>query len=125
MKPRPSHYARAFVDSIASGTSGQAAREGLVRALAKNGDTHRLAQVVYEIEKIETQSHGGHMVQMEFAREPEKHLESTLHKQFTKDDLITIALNPSLIAGTRITLDESRELDLSLAGKMRALFTHY
>lgn len=122
MKIRPTHYARAFLDAVAGGVSYEVAKERLMTLLAKKGDAHRLPQVVHEIERIEAAKHGGHMVQVEFARTPERDAEHTLLSAFTKDDRVTTAIRPDLVAGARIIVDGERELDLSLAGKMRLLF---
>ncbi|MFA7302125.1 MAG: F0F1 ATP synthase subunit delta [Candidatus Paceibacterota bacterium] len=124
MRPRPSHYARAFIDSLHAGTPYESAQTGLLKALAKNGDAHRLPQVAHEIEKIETAAHGGHMVQIEFARTPDPAHEKRLLSALGDTDHVEARMNPALIAGTRITFDDALELDLSFAGKMRALF-HY
>jgi len=121
---RPTQYARAFLESIAEGVPYVVAKEHLLNLLAKNGDTHRAAHVVYEIEKLEVVKQGGMMVQVEFAREPQRLDEEKIRGQFTMADRITSRINPELIAGTRITLNDESELDLSLAGKMRMLFHH-
>ncbi len=122
MKARPSHYARAFLASLAVGVSYESATPRLIATLAKNGDAHRLLQVVQEIEKAEVAKRGGHMVRVEFARAVPSARAHKMLKEFSKVDRISTTINPELIAGTRITFDEERELDVSLAGKMHALF---
>lgn len=122
MKARPSHYARAFLACLAAGVSYESATPRLRAMLAKRGDTHRLPQVVEEIEKAEVARRGGHRVRVEFARVASPAHERKMLKEFSKADRVSATINPELIAGTRITFDEERELDVSLAGKMRALF---
>jgi len=121
---RPTQYARAFFESTAEGVPYEIAKERLLGLLAKNGDAHRAARVVYEIEKLEVAKQSGMMVQVEFAHEPQRLDEKKIRDQFTMTDRITSRINPELIAGTRITLNDESELDLSLAGKMRMLFHH-
>ncbi len=122
MKFRPSHYARAFLESLADGVPYESAKSRLLAVLAKNGDSHRTNQVVYEIEKLEVAKHGGRMVNVEFARTPKSSDETKILSTFTKADRVATRITPELIAGTRITLDDERELDFSLAGRMRVLF---
>lgn len=122
MKLRPSHYARAFLDAIAGGVSYETAKERLLALLAKKGDAHRLSQVVHEVEKIEVAKQGGHMVQVEYARTQENAAEHKILHAFTKADRVHTSIRPDLIAGARIIVDEERELDVSLSGKVRQLF---
>lgn len=122
MKYQPRHYAIAFREALQSGVAYAVAKENLLATLDRKGSRHRLPQVVHEIERLEAKEIGGRMVTIEFAREvPEKTANHLVHS-FTPKDRVTTQIRPELIAGARVTIDDEQELDLSLRGKMRALF---
>ena len=124
MTYRPSHYATAFLEALRAGTEPRVAIAHLRRALAKRGDAHRLPQVLREIERLEVKSKGGRMITIASARPLSPSQEHALTKNFASPDHVTTEIDPRLIAGVRITIDDERELDLSLTGKLRTLFTH-
>ena len=119
---RPSHYAAAFRNALSSGVSFEIARKNLLSSLEKRGDGHRFRQVVQEIERLETRAHGGQCVTLEFAHEPTQDARTALTHAFGPHDRVSSTVRSDLIAGVRITIDDERELDISLAGKLRALF---
>jgi F0F1-type ATP synthase delta subunit len=123
VKYQPRHYAIAFREALESGVEYRTAKENLLAALGRKGDRHRFAQVVREIERFEAREVGGRMVTIEFAREMSDKKTRELTKAFAPKDRVTTQIRPELIAGARVMIDDERELDLSLRGRMRALFT--
>ena len=65
-----------------------------------------------------TKEAGGRMVHLEFAREHE-HIKKF---KFKPKDHVWMSINPSLVAGVRITIDGSSELDQSFKRKVNQLF---
>ena len=111
MRYSPQNYAQAFWEI-------KPASKDFLRVVEKNGDGSRLDKIVLAIEELATREAGGRMVHLEFARETD------LAKKFKFDskDHIRVSINPSLIAGVRVTVDGSSELDQSFRGKINQLF---
>ena len=120
--PRPAHYAEALAKSIEQGIGPTVAIKRLMSLLAKKGDAHRAKDVLREFEKLEVSKNGGKLVEVEFARAQGVKEREKVLTQFGAKDRVVTKISPELVAGTRITVDGERELDVSLAGKMRALF---
>ncbi|HEY4518124.1 MAG TPA: F0F1 ATP synthase subunit delta [Candidatus Paceibacterota bacterium] len=107
-------YARAYVEAGAEAQAGK-----LIATLRKRGDLHKAALVADEVERIITKERGGKMVKVEFARALGVAERAKLLNEFGPKDRVTTTVNPSLIAGVRIEFDGERELDVSLAGKLK------
>lgn len=91
-----------------------------LRVIEKNGDFSRLDKIIFAIEELATREAGGHMVHLEFARDVDKM--EKFQKKFGAKDHVRISINPSLIAGVRVTIDGSSELDESFKRKVNQLF---
>ena len=111
MKYAPHIYARAFLEVKPD-------PEKFLSVVLKNGDYERLDKIVEAIEMREVQAHGGRIVELEFARISE------LAKKFkfSSHDRVHTKINPSLVAGVRVTVDGEQELDVSLQRKLNKLF---
>ncbi len=120
--PSPRHYALALERSISEGAGPTVAFKRLIGVLAKKGDSHRAKDVLREFEKLEVAKSGGKLVEVEFARAQGVKEREKVLTQFSAKDRVVTRISPELVAGTRITVDGERELDVSLAGKMRRLF---
>lgn len=112
MKYAPSIYARAFLETKPD-------VKNFLRVVAKNGDFQRIDTIVEAIEAQAAKDRGGHMVELEFARETPLRQKFT----FTAKDLIRTSINPFLVAGVRVTIDGEKELDMSLRRKLNKLFS--
>lgn len=116
MRHSPDLYADALLKAL-EGVPQAKARETLhrfVKTVAKRGDSRRFRDIVLSIQKRLAQQKGGMIVRVEFARALEPKLSNKVKSAFSQNDLVSIATEPTLVAGARITLDGSRELDLSL-----------
>ena len=91
-----------------------------LRVVQKNGDFSRLDKIVDTIESLVTREAGGRMIHLEFAREVDGM--EKFQKKFSAKDNIRVSINPSLIAGVRVTIDGSKELDESFKRKVNQLF---
>lgn len=94
-----------------------------LKIVDKNGDSSRLRTIVASFEKMVIRSGGGKIVELSTAREIDKDLKDQLLKMFDRKDMIRVNIDPKLVAGVRVLLDEEMELDYSLARKFRKLFT--
>ena len=111
MRYKATDYARAYLDT-------KPASADFLRVVEKNGDFSRLDKIVLAIEDLATKEAGGHMIHLEFAREHE-HMKKF---KFSPKDHVRVSINPSLIAGVRVTVDGSSELDESFKRKVNQLF---
>ena len=123
MKYQPKFYARAFLAALDAGTAVASATKQLLATLERHGDRQRAGQVAAEIEKRLVQQAGGHLIDLEFAREPQTKARAALLSQFGPADLVRTKVTPALVAGVRLQRDGREELDLSLAGRLEQLFT--
>ena len=88
----------------------------------RNGDGAHLDQIITAVEERETHDHGGKVISIEFARDMNDATVEKITKKFRERDMVSVKITPSLIAGTRITIDDEQELDQSLQRKLRKLW---
>ena len=122
-KYSPVVYAKALFDVLTSVLPLD--RDGAIvnfwKTVGKNGDESRAGDIVQEFEELSVRENGGRVIILEMAR---KHglYQNELGKLFHPNDLVRSVINQSLVAGVRVTIDGSMELDSSLAGKFRKIF---
>lgn len=122
-KYSPEIYARAVREAIAEAPSGERDKifKRFVQAVARRGDARKLPAIAKELERSEVRAKGGRMVTIEFAR-PLGHVMSKFENLLKRADHLEVRTNPDLVAGVRITIDEERELDFSLARRLNKMF---
>lgn len=124
MRYRAGIYARAFFESIQKAPERE--RSGIIRrflgVIKKNGDLSHADHVLHEIRKLTVEEEGGNLITLEFAREVPQSVFSKFSKLFSSKDYVSTVLNPSLIAGVRITINGEKELDNSLKRRLKKLF---
>lgn len=125
MKYSDQAYAEAFVKALVSSTPDRygAIRRRFVHLLAKNGDISRSDQILKLIQNIFVRKNGGRIIMVEFARPQYPATVKKILAQFSKKDHIEMAINPDLVAGVRITIDGSKQIDTSLSRKIQKLFS--
>lgn len=117
----PAHvYAHTVRDVMSQGISLDDVLQGLARMLVKNGDATHSERIGLAIEEELTKSHGGKWVTLEVARET--NVSERLKKMFPISDRVTLHVNPGLIAGVRITINNEEEIDMSFERKVKQLF---
>lgn len=122
MRYSPLNYARALSEIIGKKGDEKASIHKFLSVVKKNGDEKMLPKIFDAFKKIEIKKHGGSHVKIEFAREmPEEKIKSII-KNFGTKDWVETSLNPSLVAGIRITIDGERELDNSISRKLHKMF---
>ncbi len=119
----PEIYARAVREAIDEASAGERDKvfKRFVSAVARRGDMRKLPAVAKELERSEVHSKGGRMVTIEFARELRRET-SQFRNLLKPEDHLENRVNPDLVAGVRITIDEERELDFSLARRLNKMF---
>ncbi len=127
MKYQPKYYATALVETLANKTSAEhhkAVAKKFLELVAKNGDGNSLRKIISQAEKLIRVKTGERKVEIESARAlTPAQKKSLLHFVHAKDT-VEEKINPELIAGVKITLDEESQLDFSLRRKLDRLF-HY
>ncbi|RJQ36369.1 hypothetical protein C4552_03720 [Candidatus Parcubacteria bacterium] len=125
MRHTTDRYAAAFLAAIDEAPAGQHARivRRFVQAVAKHGDLSRANDIVAAIERRLVKSRGGRWVRVTFARPASNEIVARFRKRFPAPDHVETAVDPSLIAGARVTVDGEEELDMSFARKLNRLFS--
>lgn len=121
MKYSPELYAEAFLVILRDtpGHDESSLVERFIRTIEKNGDIGRREKIFAAIRRACIKKNGGREVVIETAR---RHQRLDFNNYFKKEDAITTAINPDLIAGVRVTIDGERELDTSLNHKLSKMF---
>lgn len=125
MKISPTIYAKVFAEV----TKGKSPKEieaiiGKLSALiAKNGDITAKEKILALAEKYVRQSEGKHSLVVETARNlPESFYADVLKKMGSGEYDLQKVVDEDLVAGAKLTVDESRELDVSLKGILKNIF---
>lgn len=122
MKHSPRDYALALSGSLEKSKDHKHLISRFIEVVKKNGDHNILLKIFEAFKKITIKKNGGSHVTVEFARTPTESQLSSITKKFSSKDWVETSINPSLIAGVRITFDDEKELDNSLARKIHKLF---
>lgn len=113
-------YAAAFIDAVTESPQAiEQIAQRFVRLLERHGVRKNAERIVRAIEMELTKRAGGKWVEIEYAREVGAHLRRSVHSAFSERDHIEERITPALVGGVRITMNGARELDQSLAGRLR------
>jgi F0F1-type ATP synthase delta subunit len=123
VKYSPQIYAKAF-SAIATKSSvkDNILLRNFLALIKKNNDQHLLKKICARVEKLIREKTGRRKIVIEIAR-PVKNLDDATGKITRKDDLVEEKINPDLIAGIRIVVDDERQFDGSMAAKIKRLFS--
>ncbi len=121
----PAHiYAKALVELMAD--AAESKHEGIARKFValveKNGDGMHLKKILEEAARLERGRMGIRKVVLESARPLTPTQKKKLMQFTTKEDVIQERIDPALVAGARIFVDDELEFDGSLGGKLNAIF---
>lgn len=122
----PAHiYAKALAEAIVA-TKGKAAEDAVVRnfiaLVRRNGDEGHIRKLVEEAARMVRGKSGVRKVTIETAR-PSSEAQKKALRQFIKGgDIVEERIDPSLVAGVKIILDDELQFDGSLKGKMDTIF---
>jgi F0F1-type ATP synthase delta subunit len=116
-------YAKALDQALAgSKTNGQAVATNFIALVQRNGDGERLKKILDETERLGRRKTGLREVFVESARPLGKAQEKMIEKFIKSGDTAHYAVDPSLVAGVRITVDGEMQFDGTLKAKLDQLF---
>lgn len=120
MRYSVNNYVGAFTQAIKRDSHEQVVG-GFVKLLRKTGDIKHSKKIIEAVYKKLVNEKGGKWVNVEVARESA--LEKEVFKnKFSEKNHVDFKINPELVAGVRITIDEQDELDNSLDNKLKRMF---
>jgi len=123
MKYAPYIYARALLAVIREGNiAPEAVGKRLITVAKKNGDHSNLISIIREAERIIRKETEVRKIHFETARATAPDLFEKFRTAFRAEDVIETSVNPSLLAGVRITINDEEMIDATLQGRMKRLF---
>lgn len=90
--------------------------------LKRNGDFSRLSEILRFIERFFYKKNGITKVEVTTAREAKKEFESELHERFDKKAEISFTVQPGIIGGTVIKINDETLIDASVKRRIDKLF---
>jgi F0F1-type ATP synthase delta subunit len=117
-------YAKALAAVVVEARSSDGAmiQRNFRSLLQKNSDEARGGKILEATARLLRAKQGGREVILESARKLSASHRQELEKFLRPDDQAVERVNPSLVAGVRITVDGEYEFDGSLRGKMDKIF---
>lgn len=123
MKYAPHLYAEAFHAALAANPlKERELLKHLVASLEKNGDRNGMHKVVEALERILVKKRGGSFVELQSARPLTASVVESFKKIIGKEDHLKTSVDPSLVAGVRMLVDDSWSLDATLKRRLEKLF---
>lgn len=124
MKYEPEIYAQTFSDLLEK--TKESERDNLIKKfvllIKKNGDLNGSEKIITSTQSYLSKKAGGRIVNIETASKLEDADLQKITSNFKEADVIKIIVNPELLAGIRITINNEEELDYSLARKLKKMF---
>lgn len=124
MKHSPQIYAKAFSEIASEPSADKKANvfvKNFLKLIEKNNDQHQLKKIFREAEKLVREKTGKRKIVLETAR-PVKKFDTAIKKIVKKGDVIEEKINPELIAGIKIILNDEMQFDGSMQKKIKSLF---
>lgn len=118
MKYKPKIYAQTIAELIIEKKS-EKIHKNFLKILLKNGDFKKAKEIMILAEKILLRKTKKRKIVLELARERSI---KNLHLFYQESDLVKKMVNPELLAGIKVTMNEEWQLDYSLKGKLDQLF---
>ena len=122
--PAPT-YAKALLAVYHKASADQHSHivKNFIRVLVKNGDVSSLAKIEVEIQKQLVKQKNGRMILVETARDLDDAVLKKIFSKFSTHDHVESKINPSLVAGVRVSINGEQELDISLARRLHSMFS--
>lgn len=116
-------YAAAFISALTGTGAKEKIVERFIETIRRHNDWSRRHQIIAACEKKWRKIEGKSLITIESARElsKERYAQLTKHFKDKKSD-IESRINPSLIAGVKILIDDEKQLDGSLNSKLQKIF---
>jgi F0F1-type ATP synthase delta subunit len=118
-------YAKALAEVIADAKPAHEAQivKNFLALVRKNGNETHLRKILEEAARMARGKDGVRKVTLETARTPARAQKESLVKSFLKmGDVVEEKIDPELVAGVRIIIDDEKQFDGSLRGKLDRLF---
>lgn len=125
MKRDYKSYAQALAEVALkdlSPTDSKHAMENFLALVKKNGDGSMLAKIIAHADSLYMKKGDRRSVIVESARPLSRSAHADIAKHLEKKDIVEEKINPELIAGVRITVNNEHELDMSFSSKVNQLF---
>ncbi len=123
MKHKPKDYAKALVDLVSEKKSESQQKklvDNFLKLLKKNGDLKKSKEIISLAEMLFLKKTGGRKIIFEMARETKK---ESFKGFLKKHDVVEEKINPDLIAGVKIVVNNEKQLDFSLMKKLNNIFS--
>lgn len=124
MKHSPVIYARAFAAVLSETPRGtnETLVKNFVASVRRHGDTVHWDKIIREVERLVRKLHGTRHIVIESARPLSSSQRKALRESFPSSDAVEEQISPDLIAGVKITIDGTEQLDGTLATKIERMF---
>lgn len=125
MKYSAHTYAKALVEALAAakGEEGQKMiAERFLALVRKHGDESGLRKILNEADRLMRARNGTRRLVVESARGLDATARSLVAALAAKGDVIEERVDPSLVAGIKITANDELQFDASLRKKLDAVF---
>jgi len=90
--------------------------------IKKNKDSLMLKKIILKVQDLLLKMTGNKRIVIESARVLTDQQLSKIKQQFSSQDLIETKINPDIIAGLKITIDNEKILNVSLDHKLKQIF---
>jgi len=116
-------YAKAF-SGVAAKPSAKSdvLVKNLLALIKKNNDPHLLKKIYARAEKLVREQIGKRKIVIETAR-PIENVDKVIGKIIKKDDIFIEKINPDLIAGIKVVVNDEMQFDGSMQKKIKNLFS--
>ncbi len=125
MKYQPKFYAQAFAELAGKKLSPAEEKHivnNLLQAVKRNGDERQLPKILAAAEKLLREKDGRRKVVLESARPLHSATRKDLSEFLLSNDVVEEKINPALVAGVKVIVNDETQLDFSLASKLKKLF---
>jgi F0F1-type ATP synthase delta subunit len=116
-------YAKALVSALDE-AQDLAQKEKIIKnflsLIQKNKDPRQLKKIIDFASKIIYKKEGRQRIILETAR-PQNNLKNLFQKFFNEKDIIEEKINPNILAGIRIVINDEKELDFSFKKRLELL----
>ncbi|MGC8775747.1 MAG: F0F1 ATP synthase subunit delta [Minisyncoccia bacterium] len=112
-------YAKALVLALNQKVPKEKIILNFLNLLKKNNDWHQLEKIIDLAEKLIYEKENKKKIIIETAR-PQQNLVNQLKKFFPQDELVE-KINPNLIAGLKILINNELQLDFSLKNRLEKI----
>ena len=123
MKNKSKNYAKALAEIILAGkASEKKIVDGFLKLLEKDGQQRHANEILDLTEEIILAAKGKKKIYFETARQMTAKQKKMLDSVAKPGDVVKEKINPELIAGIKIIINNNRELDASLQNKLNNIF---